>query len=331
MNVVLKNFAVRTFSLSSFYFAALAFTTTAAYAQADSYPNKPIRIVIGNAVGAVSDTFTRLIAVQLQTRWGQPVIVEARPGGSGAIAAALVAKAPADGYTLAMVISTHSTNPYLLKDPGFDPQKSFIPVTMLGRTPTVLSVHSSAGVTSLRDLVEKSKADPSKFAFGSAGTGGMTHMAGELFNVASGAKLLHVPYKGGAPALNDLLGGQIPLQVSTAGLITPHQGNPRIKSLAVASVNRMASLPGVPTFIELGYPEMVVDEWYALVTPTGTPDAIVTKLNREINDILKQPAIREKMAGMEVGGSTQAEAGAFINSEMTRWSRVISVNNIKAD
>ena len=301
------------------------------HAQADNYPNKPIKIIIGNAAGAVSDTFTRLIAMQLQSLWGQPVIVEARPGGSGSIAAALVAKAPPDGYTLAMVISTHSTNPFLMKDPGFDTQNSFVPVTMLGRTPTVLSVNSATGITSLRELVLRAKADPSKFAFASAGTGGMTHMVGELFNVTAGTKLLHVPYKGGAPALNDLLGGQIPLQFSTAGLIAAHQSNPRIKSIAVAATVRIPSLPNVPTFSELGYPEIVVEEWYALVAPTGTPESVIQKINREINTILKQPSIREKMAGMDVAGSSPSEAGSFINSEMSRWSKIIQLNNIKAD
>jgi tripartite-type tricarboxylate transporter receptor subunit TctC len=301
------------------------------HGQTDPYPSKPIRIVIGNAAGAVSDTFTRLIGAQLAAKWGQPVVVEAKPGASGAIAAAMVAKAPPDGYTLGMVISTHSTNPYLQKDLSYDAQKSFAPITMLGRVPTVLSVHPSAGIKDLADLIAKAKVDASKFAFGSAGTGGMTHMAGELLNATAGIRLLHVPYKGGAAALNDLRGGQIPMQFSTVGLITPHHREGRIRSIAVASKARVSALPDVPTFAELGYPDVVVEEWYALLAPAGTPEPIIAKLSREINEILKGREIKEKMIGMNVEGSTPAEAAAFIASEMARWSKIIATNNIRME
>jgi tripartite-type tricarboxylate transporter receptor subunit TctC len=202
---------------------------------------------------------------------------------------------------------------------------------MLGRVPTVLSVHPSAGIKDLADLIAKAKVDASKFAFGSAGTGGMTHMAGELLNATAGIRLLHVPYKGGAAALNDLCGGQIPMQFSTVGLITPHHREGRIRSIAVASKARVSALSDVPTFAELGYPDVVVEEWYALLAPAGTPEPIIAKLSREINEILKGREIKEKMIGMNVEGSTPAEAAAFIASEMARWSKIIATNNIRME
>ncbi|MBV7483292.1 tripartite tricarboxylate transporter substrate binding protein [Bordetella sp. BOR01] len=298
-------------------------------ALADTFPGKPVRIIIGVSVGGLADNMTRMMAAELQERWGQPVIVESKPGASGAIAAGAVARSPADGYTLAMVISTYATNPSLKKDLGYDPKFPMVPVTMLARAPTVLLTGAKSDIHVFGDLVAKAKADPNSYAYGSAGAGGMTHLVGELVNESVGLKLLHVPYKGGAPALNDLLGGQIPLQFSTISTIYQHYKGGTVRALAIAAAERDVSMPEVPTFKELGYPDVIVEEWYALVAPYGTPDSVVKAISKEVTDVLKMPAIREKLVGLNLGGTSPSETQAFIDGEMARWGKFIEVNDIK--
>lgn len=304
----------------------LTFMSSLTYAS--EYPNKPIKIVIGQAVGGLSDNVARTIAYELQGRIGQPVVVEAKPGASGSIATVQAARAPADGYTLALLVSSFVTNKYLQKEPGYDPRTSFVPVSLIYRAPVVLSASLKSGFTTLSDVTKSKEA---MMPFGSAGAGQMTHLAGELFKEYSGINLRHVPYRGGAQALNDLLGGQIPLQMSTIPLILPHVQAGGLKVLAVAAKEREPSLPNVPTFAESGYPDMIVEEWSALFAPAGTPKEVVDKLNSHLIAILALPSVKEKLKGLRVQGSSPKEAAAFVSEEIDRWQVFFKNNPISID
>ncbi len=302
-----------------------------AWAQESNYPDRPIRILIGFAYGSITDVFSRILGQKLQEKWGQPVIVESRAGASGAIQTAALAKAKPDGYTIGIVISTHATNPFFQPQLPYDALRDFAPITMLGRVPIVMTVNPSVIKETVAQIVAKSKESPRSFSFGSAGTGGMTHLAGELFKRAAGIDIVHVSYKGGAAALKDLLGGQIPLEFSTVGLVAALHKSGKLKTVAIASKTRSAALPDVPTFTELGFPEVVVEEWYAMVAPAGTPAPILLRLNTEIGAILKMPDVQRKMTGMDLGGSTPGELDSFIRSEAERWSKLISAANLKME
>lgn len=299
--------------------------------QSADFPNRPIRIVIGNGAGGTSDIFMRLLGQHLTKKWGQPVIVEAKPGAGGAIASSELARAKPDGYTLGMVISNHATNPYLQKNMAYDTVKSFASVSMLAQVPTILSASKASGITSFDDVVARSKSEKGGLPFGSAGAGGMTHLVGELLKESAGLSLFHVPYKGGAAALNDLLGGQLTMMFSTVRLVAQHHQDGSVRAIAVASRERDEALPDVPTFAELGFPDVVVEEWYAMLAPAGTPSDVIAKLNKAINEILKEPELKEKMVGMNLVGSTPAELDSFIESEMERWSRVISAADLRME
>lgn len=300
--------------------------------EVQNYPQKPVTLLIG--FSGVSDVFARVIGQRLSERLGQPVIVDSRPGASGAISSAALAKAKPDGYTLGFVISTHTTNPYIQKSLPYDTLSAFTPISMLGRVPVTLVANpKSSGIQDFAQFREQAESIEGGLSYGSAGTGGMTHLTGELLQRAMGVDMVHISYRGGAAAITNLLGGQIPVQFPTVTLIHPmyQAKDDRIKVVAIASATRSTAMPDVPTFVELGYPDVVVDEWYALMAPAGTPQPIVRKLNQVINEVLLLPDVQQKIVGMNVAGSSPEEVDVFIRSEMARWSKIIADPKFKLE
>lgn len=300
------------------------------HAQAENYPNQPIRIVVPFAPGGSVDILARAVGQKLQEKWGQPILVENRSGGSTMIGTAFAAKAPADGYTLIIVVSNHATNPALFKDIPYDAFKSFEPVTLMARAPIVIYSHPSFPAKSLKDLIAIAKSKPGSLTFGSAGSGSMTHMTAELLKMRAGIELTHVPYRGGAAALKDLLGGHIPMQFGTVSQALPQYQDGHLRALAISSSERYRSMPDVPTFKEQGV-DVTVIEWYGLLAPAGTPQPIIAKLNAEVRRILALPDLGERVSSVQLVGSTPEELGAFIRGEVDRWTPLIQTLNIKAE
>ena len=305
----------------------------AAAAAASTYPSRPIRLITPFPPGATTDALSRIIAVRMGENWGQSVLVDNRPGAGGMVGTELAARAPADGYTIVNVISSHAVNPFIYTKMTFDAIKDFTPVIPLARVASVLVVPGTSQITSIKDLVAVARATPGKISFGSAGTGSSSHLTGELFRLLAKAEITHVPYKGGAPALTDVLGGNIPLVIGTTTTVTPFVRSGKLRALAVTSAKRSKLLPDVPSLAEQGFPEIDATEWWAILAPAGTPQDVALKLNGEITRIMTLPDVSEQLNGFgaEFIGGSPADLLAFIKREMTRWSAVVKAAKIKAD
>jgi tripartite-type tricarboxylate transporter receptor subunit TctC len=302
----------------------------AAFAQ--GYPTKPIKMVVPYSAGGGTDGTARLIATKIGNTMGQSVVVENRPGGGGMIGADFVAKSPADGYTLLFDAAPFAVNPALRKTP-FDARKDFIPLSLVMTAPNVLVVPAGAPYKNVKELLAYAKGNPGKLTYASAGTGTGQHLAGELFNVRTNAELLHVPYKGGGPALVDLLGGQVNSYFGNAASVTQYVKSGRLVPLGVTSAKRSIHLPDVPTLMEQGVKDYEVVEWAGVFVPAGTPQPVVDRLAKEIAAAVQDPELRAKLEGMGVtpAGSTQAEFANFVDGELSRWAALIKANNIKSD
>jgi tripartite-type tricarboxylate transporter receptor subunit TctC len=309
---------------------ALILVAGPAHAQPDKYPQQPIRIVVPFVAGGSVDVLGRTVAAKLQESWGQPVIVDNKPGASTMIGTSAVAKAPPDGSTLVIVVSNHATNPVLYKEIPHDTFAGFAPVTLMAMAPIVIYARPSFEASTLAELVALAKARPGALSFGSAGIGSMTHMAAELLKVRAGIDMTHVPYRGGAAALTDLLGGQIALQFGTVGQNYGPWKAGQLKALGVSAAERYPSMPDTPTYKEQGF-DVVVTEWYGLLAPAGTPAPVVAKLNGEVRRILTLPDVRERLSSIELVGSTPEELGAFIQAEADRWGPLIRSLGLKVE
>jgi tripartite-type tricarboxylate transporter receptor subunit TctC len=299
-------------------------------AQSSRYPEKPIRIIVPFAAGGSTDVLARVIGQKLTESWGQPVIVDTRPGGSSMIGTGVAAKADPDGYTLIIVVSNHVTNPALNATMPYDAIKDFEPISLLGRAPIVIYTHPSFAPGNVRELVALAKAKPGTLNFGSAGTASMTHLTAELLKLQQGLEMTHVVYRGGAPALNDVLAGQIPLTFATVLQALPQYQAGLVRALGVAAAERHKSIPSVPTFREQGF-DILVMEWYGLLAPAGTPRPVIARLNGEVRRILALPEVAERLAAIEMLGSSPEELGAFIRGETERWSPIIKKLGLKAE
>jgi tripartite-type tricarboxylate transporter receptor subunit TctC len=298
-----------------------------AYGQS-RYPRAPIRIVIPTAVGGGYDSMMRVIGQKLTEAWGQPIIVEAKPGASGAIAAASEAKAAPDGYTLMLAYSAFLSNLELMPSPGYK-LADFAPVSLVVLAPLAVGVRSSLGVNSLRDYIIMAKSNPGKLSYGSYGQGSGGHFLGELLNVAAGMEVVHVPYKGEAPMLTDLLGSQIQAGIASVGGMSKYPG--KIVPLAVSSTMRSPAYPNLPTFAELGQPAVDMPGWGALFAPSGTPKAVIDRLALEIARIVKLPDVAPKIQdlGFDPMGSGPAQLVSFLKVQQAKVHQLVAAGRVK--
>ncbi|WP_408596689.1 Bug family tripartite tricarboxylate transporter substrate binding protein [Limnohabitans sp.] len=302
--------------------------------QAQNYPNKPIRLIVPFPPGGGNDVIARLIAQKLSDRFGQQVVVDNKAGANGIVGLQALMQSPADGYTLAVAAAgPMAVNPSLYDKLPYDPTKDFSPITNLVNYPLLLVVHPSVPVKTTLDLVNLAKAKPQQLFFASPGSGNSGHLAGELFNTMAHVQTVHVPYKGQGPALADLLTGQVQMLYSSIPSVLPQVRSGQLTALAVGSAKRLPSLPDIPTIAETGVPGYEAYSWVGIVAPAKTPKAIVTRLNQEIVDILKQKDVAEKLnqQGALPVGDTPEQFAAYIKTEIDKWGAVVRAANIKAD
>jgi len=310
--------------------------STPALAQRDpaqTYPSRSIRLIVPFAGGGGADLAARIIAQSLTEAWGQSVVIDNRAGANGTIGAEIAARSPPDGYTLTVISASHSVNANLYKDLPYDLVRDFAPITQTTTQPYVLVVNSALPVRSVGDLIAMARARPTSLNYGSSGIGGLSHLSGALFATQANIQLTHIPYKGGSPAMQDVVGGQIEMLFSTLLQSHAHIAAGKLRALAVTTATRSPAAPQLPTMIEAGMPGFVVTGWYGILAPAGTPAGIVTKLNKEVVRILRTPEVRERLAsdGSEPVGSTPEEFAAHIKSEIAKWHKVVLEANIKVD
>ena len=306
---------------------------TTVHAQ-DKWPSKPIRLIVPFTPGGVTDTSGRLIAENLGKRLGQQVVVDNKPGASGNIGTALAKAAPADGYTLVLGFDgTMVINPHVFSKLPFDTVKDFTPVGKIGDATLILVANPDVPVKGLADVIALSKSRPGGLSFGTSGTGGTPHIAGELLKLRTGANLTHVPYKGGGQAMTDVLGGTIPLVYTAVAGAHGHVKSGKLKALAVSSAQRTSALPDVPTFVESGVPDFVVNSWVGLLAPAGTPAAVVTRLNTELNAVLNDATVREKLRvmGIEPAPGTPEQYRDEIRRDLDRYGAVVKSAGISVE
>lgn len=310
--------------------AWLLIAASCVYAQ--DYPAKPVRIVVPLAPGGSTDLLARLIGAKLAELWAQPVIVENRGGGGTTIGTEVVARSAPDGYTLLMVTSAFAVNfslfqkvPYKFSD--------FVPLSDVAQTPNVLAVHPSVPARNVKELIALLRARPGELTYSSGGVGGSTHLAGELFKLLAKVDMVHVPYKGGSPAVTDLVGGQVTMTFANLTTVLPFAKAGRLRALAVTSATRSPALPDMPTMAEAGVPGFEAATWNGLLAPAGTPKEIVARLNADIVKVLQMPDTRDKLAAnaLEPIGDSSAAFGAHISAEIARWAKVVKAARLKTE
>jgi len=302
-------------------------------AAAESYPNKPVRMIVAVPPGGPADTLARLVGPQLAEALGQTVVIDNRPGANGIIAYEMTARAVPDGYTFALVAAGVAINPSLYRSVPYDPVKDFSPITHGVSVPNILVVHPSISAKSVRDLVGLAKGAQGRLAFASAGNGTSGHLALELFRMSAGIQLVHVPYKGGGPALAELIAGQVQALFSIALAATPQVKAGKVRALAITSAERSPVAPELPTVAESGFPGFEVIGWFGWLAPARTPDAIVERLNREIVKVLNRPKVRDRLLDMSTVpvGNTPRQFAGFIRSERDKWAKVVRDAGIRID
>ena len=315
--------------------AAAAVAAMGVHAHAaEPYPAKPVRFVIAFSPGGPSDILTRLIGGKLAESMGQPFVFDNRPGAGGNIAGEIVAKSPPDGYTLLMGNnSILATNASLYKNMGFDPVKDLAPIALVASQPNILVVHPSVPVKSVKEFIALAKSRPGELNYASSGSGAAAHLAAELFKSMTKTTMVHVPYKGAGPALIDVLAGQCQVMFATALSVQPYLQSGRLRPLAVTTATRSPTMPALPTVAEAGVPGFEASTWHGVVAPAGTPDAVIARLNTEINRVLKLPDVRERLTsqGAEIIGGTPQDFAAYIRKEIPKWAKVVRDSGARAD
>ncbi|MEP6942645.1 MAG: tripartite tricarboxylate transporter substrate binding protein [Betaproteobacteria bacterium] len=304
-----------------------------ASSRTGAYPSRPIQIIVPFTPGTGMDILARTVGQKLGERMGQPVVVENRPGASGNIGAAAVAKAAPDGYTLLLSGNPLVMNVTLARDLPFDPVKDLAPIEKMATGTLAITVSNAVPANTVKEFVAYAKANPGKLAYGTPGVGTPQHLATELFKLTTGIDMLHVPYKGSAGAITGLMSGEIAFMFNAVHAVLPQAKAGKLRILAVASAKRSPAAPDVPTVAESGYPEFDVDLWYGLLAPAGTPKDVVARLNAEITQILSAPEMRETLAGqgLEAVTSTPEQFGALMNADLARWAKVIKEAGIKGE
>jgi tripartite-type tricarboxylate transporter receptor subunit TctC len=302
--------------------------------DAQTYPAKPIRLIVPFPAGGPADIFGRFLALGMSANLGQPVVIENVSGLSGALGVDRAAKAPPDGYALALISSSAaSIGPFVIARMPFDPNKDLALITTLVRVPEVVVVNPALPVNTLPELIAHAKANPGKVNYGSAGSGSITHLAGELLKAEAGIDIVHVPYKGAAPAVNDLLGGQVQMGIFDIPVVLPHIRGGKLKALAITSLRRSATLPEVPTTAEAGYPKVLSDNWYGLVGPAGMPPAILRRIHGSAIAALGAPELIEqyaKVSGVTMPSSPE-EFAVYLAQDQAKWGRVVRSIGFKAE
>jgi tripartite-type tricarboxylate transporter receptor subunit TctC len=316
------------------FLAALALGAAAALANAQNFPARPVTLTVGFAPGGGTDTAARIIAKKLTENIGQAVVVENRAGAGGNIAAQHIATAPPDGYTIHLTsVGPMSVAPAMQKNLPYDPKKDIAPITMGVMFPNVIVVHPSLPVKTLADYVALAKSKPGELNYASSGVGGAGHLAGELFKQRAGIDVVHVPYKGGGPAMTDLLGGRVTMYPAVPSTALPHVESGKLRALAITGPNRIATYPNVPTVAESGYPGFEASNWYAFVAPGKTPADILDYWNRELNKVLRDPQVKGELAkhGLDPAPGTREELARYIDKETEVWGRVVREAKIQAE
>ncbi len=316
--------------------AALAVATLAAplAAQAQAgYPDKPIRFVVPYPPGGGTDVVARIVQTRLQAALGQSIVIDNKGGAGGSLGTDMVAKAAPDGYTVLFTLSSHTINPAIFPKLPFDTLKDFEPVGLVASLPQILVAYPGLPVRNVADLVSQAKAAPNKFSFASVGNGSPGHLAGELMMIRTGAPLVHIPYRGGGPAVTDVMGGQVPYLWVSIPAAAQFVKAGKLRALAVSTTKRSSAFPDVPTMQEAGVPDFEVDSWYAMLVPAKTPKAIIDKLNKALNTALAEPAIRAQLLeqGAEAVGGTPEALGKTIAAELPKWAKLAKDANIRAD
>jgi tripartite-type tricarboxylate transporter receptor subunit TctC len=311
----------------------MTFVLSASTVLAQTYPAKPIRIIVPYAPGGPTDILARTVAQRLNEAWGQPVVIENRAGAAGMTGTALVAKAPPDGYTMATAGITFVTTVSMGAKLSFDPERDFDPVIFLGSIPNIVVVHPSLPAKSIKELIALGKSRPDQLFYASGGAGGTQHLAGELFKHLTGIKLQHVAYRGSSPSLTAVVSGEVAMGFTDMLITVPHVTSGRLRGLAVTGARRARIIPDMPTVSEAGLPGYAVSAWFGLITPAGTPRDIIQRVNAEAARGLKQPETLERLSavGAEISVSSPEEFGAFMKAEREKWARVIKAAGIRAE
>jgi tripartite-type tricarboxylate transporter receptor subunit TctC len=313
--------------------AALFFVALSGVAAAqESWPSRPVHIVVPYTPGTGADILARVLGPKLADRWKAAVVTDNKPGATGNIGADFAAKAAPDGYTLLLTATSFTTNP-ALKPAPFDPVADFAPVALVATGALGVYINPQVPAKNMREFVALVKSQPGKLYYSSPGNGGPQHLAMELLKLETGMDIIHVPYKGAAGAITDLVGGQVQAMISALQTVAPHVKNGRLRMLAVMSSHRAEAFPEVPTLKEAGLPDLEVETWYAMFAPAGTPTAIVGRANRDVNELLKEADVREVLAkqGLEPAGGTPDALGTRVKRELANWTRVVKAAGIKAD
>lgn len=329
---LLTRIAVTTCSALLMTGAAFAQQPAAAPAASSKYPDKPVRIIVTVPPGGASDFVARTMSESLAKELGTSVLIENKAGANGTIASAFVARAPADGYTLLQAgISTHGIGPYFYDKLPYAPFKDLVPVGAIAEFPIILAVNAQLPVKNVAELIALAKTK--QLSFASAGTGSAPHLSGELFKIATGVNIVHVPYKGSAPAVVDVASGQVDMMFDGIPALLPHIKSGKLRPIAAVSVKRNSQMPELPTFTELGYPTMVASVWYGLMAPAGTPAAVITTVNTALNKTLAIPELQKKLEenGAIVMSGSPADFGDFMTKDYTRWGEVIRKAGIKLE
>ena len=300
---------------------------------AQEYPTRPIRIVVPATPGGATDILARTLALRFAQAWSQQVVVDNRAGGGGIVGSEIVARAAPDGYTLLMIFTSHVINPGLYPKIPYDAVKDFAPVSMVASVPNVLVVHPALPVKSAAEYIALAKAQPGKISYASSGSGSSTHLAGVLFGTMAGVELVHVPYRGAAPAQTDLIGGQVSSMFANMQSSMPHVRSGRLRALALTAKKRSPAAPDLPTLDETVLPGYEATAWFALLAPAATPPAVIAKLNREVVRSLQLPEVRERLAsqGADAQPGSPQELAAYIKSELVKWSKVVKESGARAD
>ncbi|RCW71721.1 tripartite tricarboxylate transporter substrate binding protein [Pseudorhodoferax soli] len=314
--------------------AAAALLPWAARAEGPhAYPDKPVKFLVPYPPGGGTDVIARIVQPRFQALLGQPVVIDNRGGAAGLVGTELAAKAPADGYTVLFTLSSHTINPAIYTKMAFDTARDFEPVGTVASLPQILVAHPQFGASTVAELVAQAKAKPGTLSYATVGNGSPGHLAGELMKLRSGIQMTHIPYRGGGPAVTDVLGGQVPLLWVSIPAAAAHVKAGKLKALAVSTLKRSAAFPDVPTMQEAGVADFEVDSWYAMFVPARTPRAVVDKLNRILNELLQEPDIRTKLLeqGSEGVGGTPSALAQTVDSELVKWARLARDANIKVE